>query len=78
MATSSRVLPWRRHNTTIAEELSPLLSAYKTRHPKGSVSMINSAYEMARAAHANQNRSSGELYINHSIAVARIVADIGL
>ena len=78
MATSSRVLPWRRQNTTIAEELSPLLTAYKSRHPKGSVSLINTAYEMARAAHANQNRSSGELYINHPIAVARIVADIGL
>jgi GTP pyrophosphokinase len=78
MATSSRVLPWRRQNTTIAEELSPLLTAYKSRHPKGSVSLINSAYEMARSAHANQNRSSGELYINHPIAVARIVADIGL
>ncbi|MFM9070996.1 MAG: RelA/SpoT family protein, partial [Acidimicrobiaceae bacterium] len=78
MATASRVLPWRRQNTTIAEELSPLLTAYKSRHPKGSVSLINSAYEMARSAHANQNRSSGELYINHPIAVARIVADIGL
>ncbi|MEY2744003.1 MAG: pyrophosphokinae [Actinomycetota bacterium] len=78
MATSSRVLPWRRQNTTIAEELSPLLTAYKSRHPKGSVSLINTAYEMARSAHANQNRSSGELYINHPIAVARIVADIGL
>ena len=33
---------------------------------------------MARSAHASQNRSSGELYINHPIAVARIVADIGL
>ena len=72
------MLPWRRQNTTIAEELSPLLSAYKARHPKGSVSLINAAYEMARTAHASQNRSSGELYINHPIAVARIVADIGL
>ncbi len=78
MGTASRVLPWRRQNTTIAEELSPLLTAYKARHPKGSVSQINSAYEMARSAHASQNRSSGELYINHPIAVARIVADIGL
>ncbi len=72
------MLPWRRQNTTIAEELSPLLTAYKSRHPKGSVALINTAYEMARSAHANQNRSSGELYINHPIAVARIVADIGL
>ena len=78
MGTASRVLPWRRQNTTIAEELSPLLTAYKSRHPKGSMSQINSAYEMARSAHASQNRSSGELYINHPIAVARIVADLGL
>jgi len=78
MGTASRVLPWRRQNTAIAEELSPLLTAYKARHPKGSVSQINAAYEMARSAHASQNRSSGELYINHPIAVARIVADIGL
>ena len=40
--------------------------------------MINRAYEMARVAHVNQQRSSGEAYINHPIAVARIVADIGL
>ena len=33
---------------------------------------------MARSAHANQSRTSGELYITHPIAVARIVADIGL
>ena len=40
--------------------------------------MVNRAYEMARIAHINQSRSSGEAYINHPIAVARIVADIGL
>ena len=78
MGTASRVLPWRRQSRTIAEDLSPLLSSYKLRHPKGSVSLINAAYEMARSAHANQSRTSGELYITHPIAVARIVADIGL
>ena len=40
--------------------------------------MINRAYEAARVAHVNQQRTSGEAYINHPIAVARIVADIGL
>ena len=33
---------------------------------------------MASAAHINQSRMSGELYISHPIAVARIVAEIGL
>src|SRR3954466_16211653 len=40
--------------------------------------MINRAYETAREAHRSQLRSSGESYINHPLAVARIVADIGL
>ncbi|MFM1762008.1 MAG: pyrophosphokinae, partial [Actinomycetota bacterium] len=33
---------------------------------------------MARAAHQHQSRMSGEGYISHPIAVARIVAEIGL
>ena len=78
MSTTSRVLPWRRNQSAVVEELVPLLSAYKRRNPKGSVSLINAAYEMASAAHINQSRMSGELYISHPIAVARIVAEIGL
>jgi GTP pyrophosphokinase len=40
--------------------------------------MINRAYETAKEAHRHQSRGSGESYINHPLAVARIVADIGL
>ena len=78
MSTTSRVLPWRRNHSAIVEDLVPLLSAYKRRNPKGNVSLINAAYEMASAAHSHQSRMSGELYISHPIAVARIVAEIGL
>ncbi len=79
MATVDRVLPWRRHHETAAvSELAPLLGTYRRRHPKAPVGMINRAYQMAAEAHRSQNRSSGESYINHPLAVARIVADIGL
>ena len=78
MATGDRVLPWRRQSTAPAEELAPLLAAYRSRHPKASVALINRAYLTARRAHQHQVRGSGESYINHPIAVARIVADIGL
>ncbi len=78
MGTADRVLPWRRHHSAPIEELAPLLTAYRRRHPKESVALVNRAYESARVAHINQQRSSGEAYINHPIAVARIVADIGL
>lgn len=78
MSTTSRVLPWRRQQSAIAEDLVPLLTAYKSRHPKGSFAHINTAYAMAREAHQYQMRNSGELYISHPVAVARIVADLGL
>ena len=78
MSSTSRVLPWRRYQSLVVEELVPLLSAYRSRHPKGSVAQITAAYEMARAAHQHQSRMSGEGYISHPIAVARIVAEIGL
>ncbi|MBI4935715.1 MAG: bifunctional (p)ppGpp synthetase/guanosine-3',5'-bis(diphosphate) 3'-pyrophosphohydrolase [Actinobacteria bacterium] len=78
MAAVDRVLPWRRHQNATAEELTPLLTAYRRRHPKASVALINRAYETAKEAHRHQLRSSGESYINHPLAVARIVADLGL
>ena len=78
MAAVDRVLPWRRHQSAAADELTPLLTAYRQRHPKAPVGLINRAYEMAKEAHRNQSRSSGESYINHPLSVARIVADIGL
>mgnify|MGYP006270037949 FL=1 len=78
MATGDRVLPWRRQASAPAEELAPLLASYRSRHPKASVSLVNRAYLMARRAHQHQVRGSGESYINHPIAVAKIVADIGL
>lgn len=79
MATVDRVLPWRRHHEQpAASELGPLLASYRRRHPKAQVGMINRAYQVAAEAHRTQTRSSGESYINHPLAVARIVADIGL
>jgi GTP pyrophosphokinase len=79
MATVDRVLPWRRHHEQpTSSELAPLLASYRRRHPKGQVSTINRAYQVAAEAHRSQTRSSGESYINHPLAVARIVADIGL
>jgi len=61
-----------------AVELAPLLAAYRRRHPKAPVATINRAYQVAAQAHHSQLRSSGESYINHPLAVAHIVAEIGL
>jgi GTP diphosphokinase / guanosine-3',5'-bis(diphosphate) 3'-diphosphatase len=79
MGTVDRVLPWRRHQVASANnELTPLLASYRRGHPKSPVATITRAYRVAAEAHQSQMRSSGESYINHPLAVAQIVADIGL
>jgi len=72
-----RVLPWRR--TAPAEpSLEPLLRTFRIRHPKGDADLIRRAYLLARDAHAGQQRLSGEDYVEHPLAVAKLVAGIGL
>src|SRR3954452_2294726 len=78
MGTVDRVLPWRRHAPPPSDEVAPLLTVYRARHPKAVTSQIVRAYELAADAHRSQFRRSGERYINHPLSVARIVADIGL
>ncbi len=77
-STVDRVLPWRRQEASIARELAPVLTSYRRYHPKTRFDTINRAYHMAAQAHRLQTRSSLESYINHPLAVAGIVADIGL
>jgi GTP pyrophosphokinase len=78
MATVTRVLPWRRNSVPPAEEIAPVVSQYRKRHPRADTSLIVRAYEQAAAAHAGQMRKSGEPYIQHPVAVAKIVAELGL
>jgi len=42
------------------------------------IEMINKAYHFAEEAHQEQKRESGEPYIIHPIAVAEILADLGM
>jgi GTP diphosphokinase / guanosine-3',5'-bis(diphosphate) 3'-diphosphatase len=78
VATVDRVLPWRRHSAPPSEEVAPLVAAYREHHPKASTALISRAYELAAAAHRGQSRKSGEPYITHPVAVAKIVAQLGL
>jgi GTP pyrophosphokinase len=77
VATVERVLPWRRQVQT-ADALQPLLSAFRARHPKDPTALIVRAYETAAKAHEGQSRNSGEAYISHPLAVATILAGLGL
>jgi GTP pyrophosphokinase len=78
MATVDRVLPWRRTAAPPAEELAPLLSAFREHHPRTATGRILRAHAVAAECHRDQSRKSGEPYITHPIAVARIIAELGL
>ena len=58
--------------------LVPVLEAFLRRHPGDDTTLIVRAAETATVAHAGQLRRSGEPYVTHPIAVAGIVADLGL
>jgi GTP pyrophosphokinase len=77
VATVERVLPWRRQIQT-SDALAPLLDAYRARHPKADPALFIRAYELASKAHEGQLRNSGEAYISHPLAVATILAGLGL
>lgn len=55
-----------------------LIEAIKKYHPSEDFSMIEKAYKLARSAHENQLRKSGEPYIIHPLAVAQLLAELEL
>jgi GTP pyrophosphokinase len=63
----------------ILREYRALLRSLKQDIKKGDKAMLRHAFEMAAEAHKNTRRKSGEPYILHPLAVARIsVEEIGL
>jgi guanosine-3',5'-bis(diphosphate) 3'-pyrophosphohydrolase len=55
-----------------------LLKTVRAHHPKADVALIERAYAAAEKAHRGQKRKSGEPYITHPVAVAQILADLGI
>ncbi len=68
-----------KENKEIAKQYKELLRiSYQTLSPDDK-KLIRSAFDVAVDAHKNQRRKSGEAYVFHPIAVAKIVAsEIGL
>ena len=48
------------------------------RYPQADLSSVSAAFAFAHEAHAEQKRASGEPYVTHPLAVARILAEMGL
>ncbi len=58
--------------------LDPLLKVYRNTHPKGDVASLQKAYDIAERMHDGQKRKSGDPYITHPLAVAAILAELGM
>lgn len=59
-------------------ELEPLLRTMRQFHPKANRQVVERAYVMAAHLHSEQTRRSGEPYITHPLAVATILAELGM
>jgi guanosine-3',5'-bis(diphosphate) 3'-pyrophosphohydrolase len=55
-----------------------LMKTVRLHHPKSDLALIERAYATAERAHSGQKRRSGEPYITHPVAVAQILAELGI
>jgi GTP pyrophosphokinase len=63
---------------TVQPVLEPLASVHRTLHPKADLGLLQQAYDVAAARHDGQKRKSGDPYITHPLAVATILAELGM
>jgi GTP pyrophosphokinase len=59
-------------------EFGKLLKQLRKNAPSADLELVRRAYRIADEAHRGQTRLSGDPYVSHSIAVARILAQVGL
>ena len=66
-----------RSEGALSTELNELIRTVRTNHPRAEYQVVDRAYRTAEKFHEGQKRKSGEDYITHPLAVARILADLG-
>jgi guanosine-3',5'-bis(diphosphate) 3'-pyrophosphohydrolase len=71
-------LPFRPSEDGPPDSIEGLLKVVKARNPKVDARQIQRVHAFAEAAHHGQKRLSGEDFIEHPVAVAGIVADLGM
>ncbi|CAN5202082.1 RelA/SpoT family protein [soil metagenome] len=58
--------------------LEPLVAVHREIYPKADLVLLQRAYAVAEERHATQLRRSGDPYITHPLAVANILAELGM
>ncbi|ODA90422.1 GTP pyrophosphokinase [Leifsonia xyli subsp. xyli] len=77
-ASLRRLVPRIFSRSQPAGAVDTLIRTVRTHDPKADLSLIERAYAVAEGAHSGQKRRSGEPYITHPVAVAQIIADLGV
>ncbi len=77
-ASLRRLVPRIFSRAQPAGAVDRLIKTVRLNHPKVDLSIIERAYTAAERAHDGQMRRSGEPYITHPVAVAQILADLGI
>src|SRR3954462_11956636 len=62
----------------VAPVLEPLASVHRGMHPKADLGLLQRAYDVGAEKHEGQKRKSGDPYITHPLAVATILAELGM
>src|SRR2546421_12512351 len=70
------MLPWPANSSD--EPVADLLRSHRQIHSHADVTVLRRAYVTAERMHRGQKRKSGEDYISHPLAVAKILADLGM
>ena len=65
-------------STNPLDPLEPILKMCEYHHPDEDMGILARAYQRAVKQHCTQRRKSGEPYIIHPLAVAQILADLGM
>ncbi len=63
---------------TLNPVLEPLVAVHREIYPKADLALLQRAYAVAEERHATQLRHSGDPYITHPLAVANILAELGM
>jgi GTP pyrophosphokinase len=65
-------------NTETGDAVRPLIAAHRRIFPGADAGLLRRAYQVADHWHSGQMRRSGAPYITHPLAVAILLADIGM
>jgi GTP pyrophosphokinase len=63
---------------SVKQVLEPLATVHRELHPKAELGLLQRAYNVAEELHRDQLRKSGDPYITHPLAVATILAELGM